>query len=186
MFLDVVEIRGFNLWMDKTINLWTTFQKILIILDIYALTSFNYVFNNSRHKSMKINKKRAEELVLEFTNKDRPENRQLIIVDVSESPHGWIFLYDYKEQIESKYKRFGLTGNHPIFVFETSTIKGRMYFLSPKEDLDEVIKRHQTYEKISEEQSSDQETAQHSDGQSEALKESRTQVTNQQYSRNAA
>ena len=118
---------------------------------------------------MIINQGQAEELVLEFINKDRADDRKLIIVDISKNEHGWTFLYDYKEQIESKYKRFRLAGSHPIFVFENSTIEGRMYFLSPKEDLDEIINRHGTYEKMSKEQSADQEKVQHIDGQSEVF-----------------
>jgi Immunity protein 35 len=94
---------------------------------------------------MRINKDRAEKLVIEHINenynreKSAAKTELAIRKSIPYEDYGWIFFYDTKKSIETGEWRDGLAGNHPIFVFKDS---GEMYSIYPDIELDEIIKKY--------------------------------------------
>jgi Immunity protein 35 len=92
---------------------------------------------------MSIEKDLAKEKVqqhIEKTYNAINSERELVIVDmIPYDDEGWTVFFDTKKSIETDDWRYGLTGNHPIFIFKDS---GKMYSVYPETDEAEIVKKY--------------------------------------------
>jgi hypothetical protein len=93
-----------------------------------------------------IDEDRATELVLQYIksiydkSSGSHSERELVIVDIITcGTDGWIFSYDTKKSVDTGKWIYGLSGNHPIFVFKDN---GQMYSIYSDTDEEEIIRRH--------------------------------------------